>query len=752
MKLDVGSSKYQKARARKLLLLAGGTIILILGFQNCGQGFQAIVNDISESTSESSSRIMNNKYFLTRQLGLLISGSGQYSQMTSISENLPTPITVPEMGNMGRVVRRAKNAALQLLPRQRLSAPRFYKALFGSLADPYGEFPGEDREAPCFSSTDSGIDADGDHYFTESTFNLNCTNSYFSSLGTGHVSDRNDSDSNVGAHIDIQNFSFLINYEGLDQHLSFTSFVGDFNETEGHLQFQKFKSQAGEGRVSSGLDCESLQLNFSKSNTSYSASYESRMCRSSTIICDSKVEVIKRNSVRVTMTPDSGRIDESAVDLPMQITMQVDGVMTLERQQDTSYSGLISLHLVEPSAACPSGIDSGSGLIRMDIENTTFEVRNCSCANQNGCDLYINGQRLDPSTMTVGNPTPPVTCDIRAKAFEMHPNAPGLSEDFYTIDYWQSEVSPMIPFDFDPYLIPITVDSRTLNNRVVTVDPTDETLGLVYPKLFLDGFTPISSYKMIGDGERTIDDYHLLSQVMAYYIPNRQAEKARAASGWYINLPLVIRPHCQQMLNAFYRLDGTGICMGYFGPLEYSFEGPIIAHEIGHVNFHWASRYIHEPSDNQVFVDQIVSCRTTHGCIRAIDEGQADFHAVLLFEQGDHLFDHTQIPGRSPARNRNLKCGNVEDLEVHAMGAIYAAIWWDILQLMGPDATAKLFYAHLPILSKDSTFVSALVAIQVVDTAIQDQYNSTDRRDHTALIGAAFRAHGITSDGCVVDE
>lgn len=733
-------------------MLVSGAVLLLVGFQNCGRGFQTLVNGISSSASSSSNEIMRNKTFLARQLELLISMPSQYSSMTTLTQNLPTSFSSPETVTPGQLVKKAKGVVTQLLPRQQLGAKRLYKVLLGSAASSMSEYQPPEPEEPCYSSTDSGIDIDDDHYFTENTFNLNCLNEYFNISGSGHISDTNDADPNGGTHLDFQNFSFLMNYEGSDLNLSFTSFVGDFSDSEGNLQFQNIKSQSGTGDAASGLDCESLQFGFAKTNTSFNVSYDSRMCRSSTVVCDSRVEMIKQNSVRIAMVPDSGMTEEPA-EPPMQVTMQVDGLLSLERAQDISYSGSISLHLVRPSASCPSGVDSGSGLIRMDLENAIFEVRNCSCTNETGCDLYINGQKYDSSTMTAGNPATPVSCEIHAKAFEMHPNAPGLSEDFYAITYWPPEdVSPMAPYDFDPYLIPITVDSRTLNNSIVTVDPTDETLGVTYPKLFLDGTTRISSYKMIGDGERTIDDYHLLSQVMAYYIPNRQATKAKSNSGWYIDMPLNIRPHCQQMLNAFYGGNGSRICMGYFGPLEFSFEGPMLAHEIGHANFHWASRYIYEPNANEVVRDQNVYCRTTHGCIRAIDEGQADFHAVLLFGRGDHLFDFSQLPGRDPARNSNLKCGNTEDLEIHGMGSIYAAIWWNLLQSMGPDATAKLFYAHLPILSHESTFVSALVATQVVDSAIQDQYEPSDRQNHAAMIEAAFRAHGITHDGCVVDE
>ena len=121
-------------------------------------------------------------------------------------------------------------------------------------------------------------------------------------------------------------------------------------------------------------------------------------------------------------------------------------------------------------------------------------------------------------------------------------------------------------------------------------------------------------------------------------------------------------------------------------------------------------------------------CDTEKGCSLAIDEGQADFHASILFSNnpsiGDLLANNTRGitgcfpgdgPSRNPVLNKNATSSQIFDScqagfggkgEIHVMGILYNSIWWEVYSHTETqqEDILKLFTEHLPLLHYDDNF------------------------------------------------
>ena len=178
----------------------------------------------------------------------------------------------------------------------------------------------------------------------------------------------------------------------------------------------------------------------------------------------------------------------------------------------------------------------------------------------------------------------------------------------------------------------------------------------------------------------------------------------------------------------------------------------ISLHEAGHANFYHSSPHrINSASEicaahvrcsdrkslcglsKKELEDSSLSrcCLSKQGCFFAINEGQADFHAAVLFPNspqiGELIANQTEgitgcFPDDGPSRNPKEHANSVADQiynscqdrfrgkgEIHVMGIIYNSIWWEIYN--HTDTLKKdivsLFTEHLPLISYGDTFKTA---------------------------------------------
>lgn len=121
-------------------------------------------------------------------------------------------------------------------------------------------------------------------------------------------------------------------------------------------------------------------------------------------------------------------------------------------------------------------------------------------------------------------------------------------------------------------------------------------------------------------------------------------------------------------------------------------------------------------------------CDTEKGCLLAIDEGQADFHAAILFSNnpavGELLANNTKGitgcfpndgPPRDPKPNKTATASQIFNScqasfggkgEIHVMGILYNSIWWEVYNHTETqqEDILKLFTEHLPLLHYDDNF------------------------------------------------
>ncbi len=248
------------------------------------------------------------------------------------------------------------------------------------------------------------------------------------------------------------------------------------------------------------------------------------------------------------------------------------------------------------------------------------------------------------------------------------------------------------------------------------------------------------------------DVNHRFSQVMAFYWINAQIKYMAARVGkffakdqnigvisWYPNLD-----------NAFWDPENKIVVIGSLtdGGAEFSLGAEIYLHEMGHANVGYATNFsiynLSTPGNKTRICSQqernSTCCTDNTGCIGAIDEGQADYHAAIMFPSNTALgealvndvngFDECLVLRRIDS-NANLTaeqayraCGNNALGEVHLMGRVYASIWWEVRKkaavMSANDARSidRLFSEHLMVLAASDSFGDALTKIKALDVTL----------------------------------
>ncbi len=233
-----------------------------------------------------------------------------------------------------------------------------------------------------------------------------------------------------------------------------------------------------------------------------------------------------------------------------------------------------------------------------------------------------------------------------------------------------------------------------------------------------------------------------LGQEMAYYWLNYTITNLEKRAGVFFAKDRGLQVDAKSFAvtnNAYFDpgYNSPQIIMGVnrlHGNQELALSADIYIHELGHANLYYASPSTSlsiDPSKQDTD-----SCLRYEGCIGAIHEGQADFHAALIFSHspaiGETFFNSMDgLTGRNLLQNSNLTAQAafaMEGGEIHQLGAVYASILWEIYSSSDVIKLEfeKIFVQHLSNLDQSSDFFTGKQALLAQDLAMYDgKYQQT---------------------------
>ncbi len=273
-----------------------------------------------------------------------------------------------------------------------------------------------------------------------------------------------------------------------------------------------------------------------------------------------------------------------------------------------------------------------------------------------------------------------------------------------------------------------------------------------------------SSFQIIASGGQTAapvngswkfpyesDSGRFNAQLMAYFWLNYQESEMIKRSGRFFAGKKGIQVDAYSTAvkdNAYW--DGSRVVMGYASTggspaHEMALGSEVYLHELGHANLQFAVGGYSAISPNPSL--QVGhNCTSAAGCIGGINEGQADFHFLMVFLDSTPLGETwvnsaNGLSGRDVKKNLGLTASQAfgsSNGEVHTMGALYAAALWAIYT--NPAVTKlefeKIFTQHLTMLTGSSRFSEAKDALIASDLALYSgKYKS--------VIANAFTQRGM---------
>jgi uncharacterized protein YqfB (UPF0267 family) len=254
------------------------------------------------------------------------------------------------------------------------------------------------------------------------------------------------------------------------------------------------------------------------------------------------------------------------------------------------------------------------------------------------------------------------------------------------------------------------------------------------------------------------DQFLVSTELMAYYWLNKQIEVMKRDGGQFFaeSKQIEVYPFDTAVKNnAFFGVlttEGGIMSMGTMSQGQISFPIGVMAdvyvHEFGHANMHYAT-------GGRAFRDQ-QTCPDFRGCVRAINEGQADMHTGLMFPEDPVMgkgFMNTTVGWRE--RNPLSPLGSAQDYFnmsgvvqgqtvrglIHYMGGFYYSVLWSIYTnpIMTRKDFIKIFQAHLARLNVNSNFVSA--RDDLIAVASNPAFGFDSR--YPEIIRTAFSSRGI---------
>ena len=318
-----------------------------------------------------------------------------------------------------------------------------------------------------------------------------------------------------------------------------------------------------------------------------------------------------------------------------------------------------------------------------------------------------------------------------------------------------------------------------------------------------DSYDVTINYKGIERAFRQDDDSwkfeygesnHSVVQVMTYYyLIYQMIWMQENAGGWYpVNENITVVALDEETKNNAYwsPLENT-ISLGFICDsnlpfqilkditcdfkMEIGLSAEITLHEAGHANFYHAKKNqtltsedfcnYHTNCEGESICQNTngdektpVCCSEVKGCFFAIDEGQADFHASVIFPESPQIGEAVlnDVDGlrcqsdssihRNPESNADktasqifYQCNQEVSGEVHNMGMLYSSIWWSLYT--HPSANQQeimnLFTNHLPLITSDDNFETAGHRILNLDQLL---YSGK----YSSIITSEFQKRGLT--------
>lgn len=237
-------------------------------------------------------------------------------------------------------------------------------------------------------------------------------------------------------------------------------------------------------------------------------------------------------------------------------------------------------------------------------------------------------------------------------------------------------------------------------------------------------------------------DQHWNAQAMTYFWLTSMEKSFLARTGIYYakDKNIAVNAYNANVINNAY-WGGGGITIGAATSSgsntarhELALSAEVVLHEMGHANLSYAGG-----------AGGGGTCSTKAGCMGAINEGQADFHYVMMFPTSTAMAETAsnnlagwgwQGISRDPAQLGAKKAADVfaaSSGEIHTMGSLYAAILYDIYKNPNVVKTEfeKIFLLHLQKLTNSSTFLTGRDILLAEDMAhLGGKYQ--------AIINAAF--------------
>lgn len=267
------------------------------------------------------------------------------------------------------------------------------------------------------------------------------------------------------------------------------------------------------------------------------------------------------------------------------------------------------------------------------------------------------------------------------------------------------------------------------------------------------------------------DPHHFVGQLQSYVWGNQLVKYMLLNWGsWYgANAQIKINSYFNNLFNAYWNgsRQNPKIIMGQYNSTqtgmgeEFALNGDLVVHELAHASLSYASGWAIYENDNTVGCRSNLAqaetkwdercCSDRLGCAAAINEGQADFTAALLFFDplnpaevpleetltnsmlGLLNCNRTDFP-RNPlaltdqsspffsAQGAFEGCQTDHRGEIHALGTFYASLWWNVRRRAAADSqegqrdVETLFFEHLSMLNGTDTFESVLNIIKAIDS------------------------------------
>lgn len=255
------------------------------------------------------------------------------------------------------------------------------------------------------------------------------------------------------------------------------------------------------------------------------------------------------------------------------------------------------------------------------------------------------------------------------------------------------------------------------------------------------------TYKYSDDSDS--NNNYWVGQIMAFYWLNREKDLFKEKTGTFYasDRNISVITYQSKYPNAHWDSYNNEIVMGDINGNQFALSAEIFAHELGHANFYYANSKLDQSQTLEKSCGTNRCCVDSWGCIGAINEGLADYHAAVLFNEGGPQMETivNDVNGisecgitRNIRANKDLAatraysaCAPNAPGEIHLMGRIYASIWWEVRSKPGnqPQEVDTLFTEHLALLSGMDSFDTAIYKIKVLD---RNFFNSKYSKDFDA--------------------